>query len=197
MWDRVDQSEGLQLEAELQNEHWNHMITHGAKVYQYNRTVGMARSIVAQMILNEGVVLKIQTELSERKVLDKTAAGSDIAAKLDKQLEHHRREIEKLQKEVEEAQTQSDSRKLSELKKELAKQQAEQINRHAARDALRPNICDIVTHDIEMADREKVKSGGAWKSRLQLFCSVAGFATSLTVSLILPLVGVPIGGLVT
>lgn len=101
-WADVVETVGQQREQQLSNEHWKHMLDHGAKTARFTNTSESAWAIVNKILQRDQTeVLLIQHELVDlRKLIPQTAAGLALRHNLQELLEHQKKEARQLRKEV-------------------------------------------------------------------------------------------------
>ena len=168
MWGDVAEEIGAARERELsENElFFKPALEKGAAIMRHDNTAESARKIVQSFVGFEPEVLTIQREVvDEKKAVAQTAAGQDLTAELEKQLERHKKDMETIRQEMadlleekdkahqEEIQELTDA--LSEVKSQLAKYEQERQSLNEERIADREAAeCKAKQLIAEMEDRE-------------------------------------------
>ena len=102
MWNSVTEEVGASREKELRNKVFKPFLDKGAHLVRHSDrdSFDSARNIVVQLLHNDPVALLIQQELSAGKNIMETAAGSELNAELERLVETHKVEIEKVRQEM-------------------------------------------------------------------------------------------------
>lgn len=122
-WDKILELEGKVREKELMTSpnFFQPLVEAHARVFQHNNTPESARSIMKQLLGNSPTVLQIQKELKEGKSVLETQAGMELSAHVNRLIQQHRQELEKLRCELEAAITTKNKKLEGEMKGELAR----------------------------------------------------------------------------
>ena len=100
------------------------LIAAGGRFLRHDNTARSARRIMEAFLKNEPLPLQIQVEMRNGKTLEETAAGSELAAEMEKLMDKHSSEMKNLKEEMAEAIEAKDVA-LKELEAERTKMQQE------------------------------------------------------------------------
>ena len=102
MWNSVTEEVGASREQELRDKIFKPFLDNGAHLVRHSDkdSFESAGDIVVQLLQNDPVALLIQQELSAGKNIMETAAGSELNAELERLVETHQAEIEKVRQEM-------------------------------------------------------------------------------------------------
>ena len=103
MWGKLQSSDDGDARVKQLTEtgkFWGDMITSGARHEKYDGTGEDALRIIHMMLYNRPRKLQIQEELDNGQRLTDTAAGKEVADRLETLRAHHAQEIEELKKEL-------------------------------------------------------------------------------------------------
>ncbi|OJA10529.1 hypothetical protein AZE42_01697 [Rhizopogon vesiculosus] len=131
MWSEVKREIEEAREAELRSkdELFKPVIEKGALLLRHDGTLGSAHTILHYLINNHPAALRIQQEIvDEHKLVEKTAAGSELRRTLDEQADRHKEEIRGLRAEMEAAIRVRDEEMRGELHKALEKKQQDHLH---------------------------------------------------------------------
>jgi hypothetical protein len=177
-WGEVDEQVGIKREKELRESHWFYLLNKGARMQRYYGTKDSAVGIVAELLGKSDVVLDIQKQIvDEGKVLGKTSAGtlvSDNLVHLQAELMESLEEIEKLRRDLSEADEAMKIRTEEDLKQERKK--LEQA--HAAEAKLREDIRAEVLAELEGA-AQKARKNGRGRSAAKVIVPIVSVAVTI------------------
>jgi hypothetical protein len=107
MWDVTEKEVGAAREKQLveRKEFWGYMASKGSRVYRHHKTHKSAMKLIGNFVReNTKVTLEIQEEMvNNHKLLDSTAAGYAVKAKLAEERVRFKKEIKDLVIELQEA----------------------------------------------------------------------------------------------
>lgn len=103
MWGKLQPSDDGDARVKQLTEtgkFWGGMITNGARHERYDGTEEEALRIIHMMVNNAPYKLQIQEELDNGQTLADTAAGKEVADRLETLKAHHAEEVKELKKEL-------------------------------------------------------------------------------------------------
>ncbi|KAF9260261.1 hypothetical protein L218DRAFT_1079502 [Marasmius fiardii PR-910] len=160
MWGEVSRRIGEARELELKSDDmfFKPVLDKKARLVRHDNTPETARAILSLLVQNEPLPLCIQTELVDEgaKSIADTAAGGELNRELEKHVEKHRKEIEKVEAEMKEAIRAKDEethRELEEAKQKLEKQMLE------TKEDARKLVLDFAARNedlVRMIERERL-----------------------------------------
>lgn len=119
-WNFVHETEGTNREADLKNSAFRHLIDAGAQMLRQDREEESARFIMSTFVRGEPpVMLKIQKELNEGRVLGETSAGVVVIEEMAEIKKKHEVEMKALRKEYKEASRENDEDLRAEIAEEV------------------------------------------------------------------------------
>ncbi|KZW01772.1 hypothetical protein EXIGLDRAFT_602653, partial [Exidia glandulosa HHB12029] len=102
-WDEVKQSEGEMREQLLRDDFWRSMLARGSTLKRHDNTPASARRIVAEVMKNGGIDLKVQEEMvDEGKSFEYTSAAHGMREEMERLTREHEAEMRRI-RETEEA----------------------------------------------------------------------------------------------
>ena len=126
MWGRVALQEGEDREQQLKNEYFKAAIEKGAQLCRHDNTPESARAILRMILKNTPAVLRVQHELiEERKGIEQTEAGEELNREICMVLVKHQKDIDGLEKGMQEAIEDDDQETQEELEEEKKRLQEE------------------------------------------------------------------------
>ena len=187
MWSDVDLGTGLRRDSDLREDIWADMVSKGSYMFQYNGTSGMAETIVGQLLTKDDVVLKIQRELiDQHKCLCNTSAGQIVTSDLIQRFEHSGRTIQRLQKELKEAERRGDIDEQKLLSTKIKEQRNRWLRQAVDWEQLRDSDIESKTYArIEEIEKKEKKIG--WSkilSKVQKFLQVLGPIINITITVL-------------
>ncbi|KAH6629648.1 P-loop containing nucleoside triphosphate hydrolase protein [Boeremia exigua] len=179
MWSELkDQGKGMERERELRREFWDAMESRGSKIRKFDGTQSMASALVHRLQRKPDIVLEIQEQLvDEGRQLDQTEAGKLMVPQIEVAIEKSEQKLRDLSKRG----NLGVGRSRSEVK-ELEQQRGSLVEQ---RKRLQSRPGETISEKIEgQRKRDRMMS------KLSIFGTVLGVALTMTVNVILPLVGV-------
>ncbi|KZP07743.1 hypothetical protein FIBSPDRAFT_1052802 [Athelia psychrophila] len=128
MWSEVDPAVGDAREAELRSKDifFKPVLDKHAQLLRHDGTLATAQAIVAQIVDNHPMALRIQEELvDEHKDISETAAGTELNRELAEQARKHKEELKLIREEMQVAIKERDEETRQELEAEAKKLKAE------------------------------------------------------------------------
>ena len=120
MWGRVTIPQGKAREQQLKDNYFKSALAKGAKLLRYDDTLESAHEILRKILENKRVVLKIQTELIDKRMkdVDRTEAGMEVNREIHEALGKFRKEIKDVDKSMKKATKRNDEESRQELEEE-------------------------------------------------------------------------------
>ena len=128
-------------------------ITAGGRFLRHDNTMGSARRIMEKVLDNDPITLQIQAEMDKGMKLEETAAGSELAAEMNRLIAKHTGEMEHLRKEMADAIAEKDEELRKELEAERTKLKKEMEKWETEKKRLAGDL-DSVRQAAEVAKKE-------------------------------------------
>lgn len=128
MWSEVDPAVGDAREAELRSKDifFKPVLDKHAQLLRHDGSLASAHAIVAEIVGNHPIALRIQEELvDEHKDISETAAGTELNRELAEQARKHMEELKQIREEMKVAIKERDEETRQELEAEANKLKAE------------------------------------------------------------------------
>jgi len=186
MWSELkDEAVGLARERELRSDFWNMMESSGSTIRRFDGSRAMAEAFVCRLMRKRDIVLDIQNELVEQgKRLEETNAGKLMVPRVENNITEATEKIHDIGQKIEHAKSYSKPEELRNLEAQRRTLMDQQKKHVGQRMRLQKKTGEEVAQKIE---NEKKK--GRWRNGLSIFATLCGIAVSLSVNVILPLVG--------
>ena len=120
MWGRVTTARGEDREQQLKDNYFKSALAKGAELLRYDDELESAHGVLRKILENKRVVLKIQTELVDKRIKDvrRTEAGKELNREIRAALKKSRKEIKVVKKGMKKAAKGNDEESRQELKEE-------------------------------------------------------------------------------
>ena len=152
MWNANSGREEEERDRRLQEtpEYWGDMIREGAHAHRHYGDRASAVKIITPLLGNERKVLNLQKELvDEKKDLNRTEAGQEVNAEMNKQREALERRIDHTKEEMNKALALKDQKWVEELASDQEKYQKQIDETKSAQEEMELNMAKIFAEEEE------------------------------------------------
>ncbi|KAG8911213.1 hypothetical protein FRC02_006732, partial [Tulasnella sp. 418] len=136
MWDIIDPNTAKEREEDLLANFWNKMTAQGARSARHYGTPDSALNIIDKLLELPPISLDIQVSMAQGKTLLETEAGKWVNKELLELQKKHEKEMEDLEKELQEAFKTKNAEAQAELWAELERLRAEMLRRQREQERL-------------------------------------------------------------